>query len=505
MLTPNIVANYFGQVWTAVMGLAFIPLYIRYLGIEAYGLVGLFSAMQVWLGLLDIGLTPALGREMARFTGGGHSPQSIRILLRSVEVTAGSLLLLIMAIGFIASDWVAHHWLQVRNIPINAVTQILSIMVLVVALRFFEGIYRSCMVGLQQQVTLNVAGSVLATLRWAGSAFVVAWVSPTAQAFVVWQGASSLIAIGVYATLTYRLIPAGRSRAYFSWAAMRSLSGFASGMFVISILVLLLTQVDKLILSSLLQMSDYGYYMLASTVAGGLYTLISPISQAYYPHLCELREMQDEKAMIEAFHKGAQLTSVIGGTAAIIVSVFSDELLRFWVQDSVVTQAVAPLLSILALGNLLNSIMWMPYQAQLAHGWTSLSVRTNTVGVLIVIPAILLLTPKFGSIGAAWVWVGLNMGYFLISAYFLFQRIMPTEKWRWYIQDVLFPLVPATCVAIALSKVLHFGPNRWAQLGILLFASCLTVLVSGLCAQRVRSAALQFLLPFFRIKTGPRP
>lgn len=42
MLKRNLIANYLGQGWTALMGLAFIPLYIRYLGIEAYGLIGLF-------------------------------------------------------------------------------------------------------------------------------------------------------------------------------------------------------------------------------------------------------------------------------------------------------------------------------------------------------------------------------------------------------------------------------------------------------------------------------
>jgi hypothetical protein len=51
------------------MSLAFVPLYIKYLGIEAYGLIGIFVMLQAWLTLLDMG---ALGREMARFTGGGH-------------------------------------------------------------------------------------------------------------------------------------------------------------------------------------------------------------------------------------------------------------------------------------------------------------------------------------------------------------------------------------------------------------------------------------------------
>ena len=70
------------------MGLAFIPLYIRFLGIEAYGLIGLFALLQAWLSLLDMGLTPTLGREMARFTGGSRSAESIRDLLRSIEFIA---------------------------------------------------------------------------------------------------------------------------------------------------------------------------------------------------------------------------------------------------------------------------------------------------------------------------------------------------------------------------------------------------------------------------------
>ena len=31
----NIVANYFGQGWTALMGLIFLPVYIQYLGMAA--------------------------------------------------------------------------------------------------------------------------------------------------------------------------------------------------------------------------------------------------------------------------------------------------------------------------------------------------------------------------------------------------------------------------------------------------------------------------------------
>ena len=86
MLKKNLIANYIGQGWTAIMGLVFIPYYIKYLGIEAYGLIGLFAMLNTWLSLLDMGLAPTLNREMARYSASKtNSSKSIRDLLRSVE------------------------------------------------------------------------------------------------------------------------------------------------------------------------------------------------------------------------------------------------------------------------------------------------------------------------------------------------------------------------------------------------------------------------------------
>lgn len=76
MLARNLFANYSGQVWTALMGFLFVPIYVHQLGVEAYGVIGMFGALIAWLALLDAGLKPALGREMARFTGGGGGVKS---------------------------------------------------------------------------------------------------------------------------------------------------------------------------------------------------------------------------------------------------------------------------------------------------------------------------------------------------------------------------------------------------------------------------------------------
>src|SRR6187549_3857121 len=109
-LKRNLAANYVGQAWVALVGLAFLPLYIRYLGAEALGLIGVFTLMQAWLTLLDLGITPTLNREMARFTAGGHSPRSIASLLRSLEVVGVLLALAIVTAVWAVSGYAARAW-----------------------------------------------------------------------------------------------------------------------------------------------------------------------------------------------------------------------------------------------------------------------------------------------------------------------------------------------------------------------------------------------------------
>ncbi len=61
----NIAANVAGSAWSAIAGLIFAPIYIHYLGVEAYGVIGVFISLQAVLSILDMGLATTLNREMA--------------------------------------------------------------------------------------------------------------------------------------------------------------------------------------------------------------------------------------------------------------------------------------------------------------------------------------------------------------------------------------------------------------------------------------------------------
>ena len=476
------------------MGLAFIPLYIQYLGMEAYGLIGLFAVMQAWLTLLDMGMTPTLNREMARYTAGAHSPQSIRDLLRSLEILCFSLAALIALGVWGASAYLAGDWLRAEKLPAAVVAQALSVMALVAALRFVEGIYRGSLFGLQRQVWYNAANAILATLRYGGAVAVLAWVSPTVQAFFLWQALVSLLSIAVFAASVHRALPHPPLAPRFSRQALARVWKFASGMMGITFLALLLTQVDKVLLSRLLTLESFGYYALAATVASVLGMVIGPITTAIYPRMVELATREDQAALVSVYHQGAQLVTTLTAPAVMLLSFFAGGVVFMWSGDANLAVNTAPILLPLVLGTFLNGLMWMPYQCQLAHGWTSLAIKTNVVAVIVLIPAIFWVVPHYGAVGAAWIWVALNAGYVLIAIQFMHRMLIPDEKWCWYFADVLLPVVGALGVMLLAQR---FQPasyqDRWHWFAFLLITGSLALVASIALANRIRPSLLAIM------------
>src|SRR5207244_615945 len=202
-LRRNVIANFAGQGWATVAGLALLPVYVAFLGIEAYGLVGVMVLLQTWLSLFDFGLTPALAREMARFTAGAHDGSAIRSLLRSVEGPVLAVAILIAGGIWIVSGRLAIGWLRADSLRAGDVAAALGLIGLVVAFRVIENLYRGCLVGLQHQVKVNVVTGLLATARVVGAAAVLVLVARSVVAFFVWQALIGAATAGVFAVSLY--------------------------------------------------------------------------------------------------------------------------------------------------------------------------------------------------------------------------------------------------------------------------------------------------------------
>jgi O-antigen/teichoic acid export membrane protein len=447
ILKKNIAANFVGSFWQALMALLFIPIYIKFLGIEAYGLIGLFMTMQALFTLLDIGLGATVSREMARLSVLFDKAQEMRDLVRSLEVIYWCLAAGIGITVMVLSPYIAYNWVKPEQLPPAVIQQTIVVMGLAIAFQWPVGFYSGGLMGLQRQVLLNAVNSTIATFRWCGAALVLWLVAPTIYAFFLWQIFVSVSHVFLTALFLWRSLPAAEKRPMFQGRILLGVWRFAAGMSGITILATLLTQTDKIILSKMLSLEMFGYYTLAGMVAMTLYRLIGPVFLAVYPRFTQLVTLNDQETLKQLYHKTCQFMAVLILPATAVLAFFSYEVLLLWTGNPVTAENTYMLASILIIGTALNGLMNIPYALQLAHGWTGLAFYVNLVSVVLLVPLTIFMTWKYGAVGAAIVWVILNSGYIIIAVQFMHRRLLTTEKWIWYRKDVCVPILVAFATA----------------------------------------------------------
>ena len=453
MIRRNVVANFLGQAFNAAMGFAFVPVYVDYIGVESYGVIGFVSTLSSFLVLLDLGLVAALTRELSRGLGPDGPPSSLRQTLRSVEVVLCIIALIIVGVMWIASDWMATRWLELNRLDPDSVAAAARVAGFVIGLRLVETMYRSCLFGLQAQVVANVLGAVLSALRAVGAVGMLAWISPTLGAFLAWQGIVAVIGVACMAKAVYSRLPRSSVRATLSLLGLAPLRGFAAGVILSTSISLLLTHADRLLLSHLLSTEQLGFYTMAVVLAGLPAMVAGPVGQAVYPRLCQLHAEGDDRRFESTFHGAAGLASVLLGSMAVTVNVLADDLLWVWTRDAEIVAACTPLLRIMVVSSMLAGLAWIPFQAQLAHGWISLNLRASICVGVVYLPAMYFAASLSGSTGAAWAWCLACLVSISIVPAVMFRRIMPGQWRRWALRDVVVPI--SMCAAV--SATIRFG------------------------------------------------
>ena len=206
-LKKNILATYLSQLYVTLIGIVLVPLYLEYMGAEAYGLVGFFTMLQAWFNLLDMGLTPALAREAARYCGGVTDGLTFRRLVRALE----GIFLIVAVIGgvglFFASGPVAHQWLQASRMPPGEIQIAVQLMAIAISMRWMAGLYRSVINGSERLTWLGGFNAAIATLRFAGVVPAMIAFGATPQVFFSYQVGVAVIELAGLMIYGYGLLP----------------------------------------------------------------------------------------------------------------------------------------------------------------------------------------------------------------------------------------------------------------------------------------------------------
>lgn len=489
-LRRNIAANYASQIYATLISILMVPMYLRYMGAEAYGLVGFFAMLQAWFQLLDMGLTPTMARETARFNGGATDALSLRRLFRAMEGVFIAIAILGGAAMMAGSGAIAGSWLKVHQLSIVDVQHSIKLMAAIIALRLVCGLYRGAINGFERLVWLSGFNIAIATARFVLIIPYFMYVGTSPAQFFSYQLALAVIEVIVLGVQTYRLLPAvvEGTRKSWQWAPFRSVLKFSLSVAFTGSVWVLVTQTDKLILSKLLSLSDYAYFSLAVLVAGGVGVISGPISAALLPRMSKLAAEGDDAGVIRLYRNATQLVGVIAIPATLVLTFFAEQVLWAWTGDADVTQNSSAVLRLYALGNGVLAIGAFPYYLQFAKGDLRLHMIGNAFFVVLLIPILILATLFYGVVGAGCAWLGVNVAYFLIWVPKVHARLVKGLHAKWIRRDVGLISLLSVLGAVLANGVVIWPREREQVALYIVILSVVLIFVAAMGSSVIRGA-----------------
>ncbi|HZG54338.1 MAG TPA: oligosaccharide flippase family protein [Pyrinomonadaceae bacterium] len=492
-LERNTFASLISTVWSISLGVVCIPLYINLIGIEAFGLTGIFLTLQSIFVIFDLGIAATLNREIARLSAEDKNGQEQRDLVFTLQLIYWLIALLIGATVFALAPVIARRWVTLQSLSIETVKTCLRMMGVGMALQFPFTFYQSGLLGLQRQLLLNSLMVTLATMRGLGILLALWLISPTAEMFFAGQIATSVVGTGTAAILLWRSLPApAESVSGFKFELIHRVWRFSASYAANSFANLGLLQGDKIILSALLPLNLFGYYTLAQSLTNGLYAIIIAINGAIFPKFSELVTRGGDEELSYIYHRGCQLMSVILMPVAIIMAIFSREVLMLWTGDPVIVEQTRHLLSLLVAGMLLHGLYQIPYYLQVAYGWWRLISTTNLLLLVSIIPLNVVLIKSYKGYGAGAVWVLLNLCY-LITVPIMHRRFLRGQQGRWFLEDVCLPLSGALIVCGIAYWLIPKQLSPLETLACLSAAGLLAVVATAALASQIRPTIVAHL------------
>jgi O-antigen/teichoic acid export membrane protein len=226
-----------------------------------------------------------------------------------------------------------------------------------------------------------------------------------------------------------------------------------------------------------LDLSTYGSFAVAASLAGGINQLAAPMIQSLQPRFVTLAAQGQMLGLEDLYRTSTQLMTVglfaIAGTMAC----FSGPLLLAWTGNAEIARRGAPVLSLYALGNATVSVLGLAFTVQFALGRLRWQVVGTCVFGLFWVPGGYLAARYAGAVGTGAIWLGCNALLLVSWLSYIHSRILPGFWRRWLAFDVgLVVLIEGMVLVAARLVGLPFSGRLQVLAAIALVTGLLAIL-----------------------------
>jgi len=404
--------------WLALLSLVLAPIYVYLLGIESYGLIGIYTAALAIGGILDVALSATVSREIAWKLARPAERNEIGSLLRSVEIVYWLVVSGLALIVLISGTVLTPAWTHTHSLPEEQIRGALALMLLSLAIQLPSGLYSASLIGLRRQAHAATLLAGFGTFRGVGAALLAWGVSNDIRAFFLFHVATGLVQIVWLRRQTWMYMTAEQTGPpRFAVKSLISIRQAAGAMFLITTMGMMLSQIDKLVLAFLVPLESLGHYTLAWGLASGLTIIATPIVQGFGARFSALAAAGEHEELKNQIRVASQLTYVAVIPPAVAIFLNSESIMLAWIRRTDVAEASARSLSLIAMGTAMAASTYPLLIGMYAKKEFKSVLLVQLVCLFLFFPLLLWLADSWGIVGAAFCWA--IYGFALYTIYFV--------------------------------------------------------------------------------------
>ncbi|MGD0800873.1 MAG: flippase [Terracidiphilus sp.] len=401
LLARNTVWNVIGQVAPMGVALYAIPMLIRHIGTDRFGILTIAWMVVGYFSLFDLGLGRAMTNLVAQQLGGNRQDE-----LPAIVWTANGVMAVMGIVGAMAlaaiSPLLTHSLLKIPpNLQLETLHSLLLLSIsvpLVISTAGFRGI-------LEAQQKFGLLNIVKIPMGVAAFLAPVALL-PFTNSLTALIGAlvvSRLAFLVACIVLALREMPVLRHRIAFDQALLRPLFSFGGWMTVSNVVSPMMVYVDRFLIGSLLSITAVAYYATPYEVATKLLIVPLALVGVMFPAFSAAM-VADRLRAAMLYRRAAKYVGLFLFPVCFVIIIFSKDFLQVWLGYEFAVHS-ARVLQILSLGVLANGLAAVPCALIQGTGRADITGKLHLMELPFYLAAVWYLTVHYGIIGTAIAWL----------------------------------------------------------------------------------------------------
>ncbi len=446
-ITRNSILNIVGYCAPLLVALITIPVIIREMGTDRFGILTLAWAIIGYFSLFDFGLNRALTKLVAEKLGKGEQAQIPGLIWTSLVIMM-ILGLIVAAVLIIVLPWLVQNVLAIPESLKRETLLSFYLLALSVPLVIISVGLRGVLSAYQKFDLVNFVRVPMGIYTFIAPIPIIKWYLNELHPVVAVLILGRFIAVLFQLRMCLKIVPFIQSGVGFRRDLVRPLLSYGGWVTLCNIISPLMIYIDRFFISALISASAVAFYATPNEAATKLWFLPWAMLGVLFPAFSTVLA-RDYRMASEIFENSIKYLFVIMFPIALLTITFSFEGFDLWLGSEFAVKSTA-VMKWMVVGVFIHSIAQVPYALLQGAGRPDILAKLHMIELPLYCILLWQLIQLGGTEGAAIAWT-IRLTADALAVYFFARVVLPDIAGK--IKDKLYLLCMALLAFILMSSL----------------------------------------------------